>query len=81
MISRIITSSINARVNRPQKGEANICAPVFHIEVEACKVLLKVLLKPKNGGFFGIPFFLSVSKPTKANKVVIMFYFHIMLTP
>lgn len=76
MISRIITSSINARVNRPQKGEANICAPVFHIEVEACKVLLKVLLKPKNGGFFLVFlfFYLSVSLPRQI-KLLLCFIF------
>ena len=52
IVSRIIIS----RFNRPQKGEANTCAPVLHPELEACQVSSQVLLKPKNTMFLAFLF-------------------------
>lgn len=42
--------------NRPQKEEANICAPVLHPELKACQVSSQVLLKPKNTIFLAFLF-------------------------
>ena len=52
IVSRIIISHFN----RPQKEEANICAPVCHPELEACQVSSQVLPKPKNTMFLAFLF-------------------------